>query len=638
MRPGTFLLLLLALAGGFVAGWLAGSGGSTHTAAPEPVGSASPIASAAPPRLEVPSARREPRDDPPTAEQLEALRLAMEALPLPPVPRGDGVLTGSVRTPEGRPVAGVEIVVEPASTPFAPWGPHLTELEGDASQLRATRWRRAARLSATSGSDGTYRVAGLAEGRFRVRAGRLAGYTIQGVPGASDEVGAGDARDFVATPVVELTIHLALPDGRAPDEATVHFEGERGIVTGWRPGPRQSPSPMPPGRYRVWGATRTGEHRSEPVDVVLELGRPTEIRLALRPRPMIHGHVSEPEGEELGKAEVLLAPVPDGVEADPALLRTSGQSRAHLHAGAFRFEDLARGRYLLGVARIWRGPVVLSRTVEVRGEPVQVDIELPPLDRHERIVARITGPDGAAPADLTFSAIFVGTQGGASHGGLPSVRRADGTHLILHPHLAVPADRGGTWWLQAQHGLLGTQAVEYVPGAASDVRMHFHEPTTLKVQVDGIEARYQARLRVHLAPLDDAERGLGRRASEPVLLGPGGAAEVQGVQPAIYLLIVQLGDAFGRGHAVHRQPVHVTAEGASIRLRCPALYVVTLRGVSGNVILSRKDEQHGTSFQQVPQGEERAIFDGLPAGEYMVRSGARSASFRLPGPAEVLLD
>ena len=165
-------------------------------------------------------------------EQAQSLRDLLEALPIDPVPTGNGRVTGIVKTHDGKPLAGVEIVAMPSRqrawakrsrAPARPPEPDLVELVQ--RSVGAARWRRDGASKATSAADGSFSLEGLGEVEYHL-SGYRAGYRLQRKNHKS--VRAGATVEFEAKPLMRIEVDVAVEGSGAPEKANVHFTQRRG--------------------------------------------------------------------------------------------------------------------------------------------------------------------------------------------------------------------------------------------------------------------------------------------------------------------------------------------------------------------------------------------------------------------------
>jgi hypothetical protein len=104
----------------------------------------------------------------------EAFRAAYERLPAPAQVRGDGVISGTVRSDTGEPIAGAVVTGVARGLPNEMPDRDTRATPDPAEDLRQLAERMAsqaaARRQATSGPDGTWRLEGLADLEYRIQA------------------------------------------------------------------------------------------------------------------------------------------------------------------------------------------------------------------------------------------------------------------------------------------------------------------------------------------------------------------------------------------------------------------------------------------------------------------------------------
>jgi hypothetical protein len=259
---------------------------------------------------------------------------------------------------------------------------------------------------------------------------------------------------------------------------------------------------------------------------------------------------------------------------------------------------------------------------------------VPALRSEEYVAVRAFGPDGALVTDGQVRTGYA-SENGRSSGSSTVIERPDGVRWVLH-HPANGTDAGGRNWIEVASPRYGTLRHEYPAGRAGSVDLRFGAPARVEVEVTGVSGtRYEGRVEVALSATTDPVRFVdGPRAKA----GDAGTFVVPSVQPGAYDLVLRLQSRSRWGGEIHREPVHVVSGGNRFAVALPELHVVTVEGVVGSAFLHttpREGLRHNTSAQAGSDG--RAVFDGLPAGEYEAHSGGRKATFRVPGTSVVRL-
>lgn len=639
------LLGALLLAGGFAAGFLAGTWSGEppvagpEAGAPEHATRSTPPAEALPVRVE--PLGNGPRLAGANAADLEPWRSAIAALPPVAVPRGTGVLSGSVRTKAGTPVPGVRVTAYPAlpKSLFPPRADTVAEADLPAAvhtYVQSLRWSRASRLEVLTEKDGTYTFAELADVRHRLLAERE-GWRIR--TSGTSWVRPGTEVDFVATQYARVRVLLTLPDGSQPEHARLSFQGaSSNIGRTWR---ATSPEvEVEPGTYEVTATSGdTSGLKSKSVPLTLEDAGPVpEIRLVLEGHPLILGRLVFPPGEPAPNAQVRIVRLHTGQRADPALLPPDARevtvSAFPDHEFTFEFARLSPGRFLLGVARAWRGRVVHVQEVEVGNGPVEVSLAVPPLERKEYAVLRVRGPDGKPVADVEFRTGFR-SESARSSGGSATVARGDGVWWVLHHENVEPGAKDAWLWIEVSSRRYGRRKLEYEPGSAPTFEVDFAEPGSLDVTVTELAGtRYEGRVAASLQRRRGTETEWVSRTANS--LDAQAHIAFQGVQPGRYVVVLHLTGSSFDNPVLGREDVEIGPGANETRIALPALYVVAFEGLTQQGRISRRG---GRAYHRHVPGtaDGRTTVDAVPAGTYTISSGSGTATFTVPGAATVQL-
>ncbi len=632
--------------------WLAGGAGPRETVVQvveKPGPAAAPRAepsAPAPPPAPAAATPSSPAAVPPAA--LDAVRSALASVPAVPVPKGTGVIKGRIQREDGQPLAGAEVTLQPEAPrgSFRNWVPGRDE-EPDLETLVAdavarTRWSRESRKRAVTDVVGEFLFDGLADANHGVSA-RLKGWEIRPREwNLAARARPGAVIEMFAAPVVEVTVEVVLPDGTAPPQAMVQFaQGSGSTGTSWT---TENPTArIKPGTYRVFATTGDwGQEqlKSDEQAVVLAADAPPPaLRLVLRGRPGIRGKVSF-EGMALeGNLMVRCARIPGDAKADPATLQGSTAQTTWAQSAngfSYSFQDLAAGRYLLGVSLSHQGKAVAWEEVAVAGEPAAKDLRVGTLDPEEFLVVRALGPDGAPLPGLQFRTGFR-SGGSSSSGGGMALRRNDGAWLVPHQERGGPAKEGeeATWWVEAVSPAHGTKRAEYAKGQTQEIVLRFEDPGTVDLAATGYRgSALEGTLQVSLQMVEGGSTRSRSFGGPPQRLDAEGRTTVLGVQPGEYEVLVYSGDNMMR--ALARIPVSVRAGRNAISFPVPTVYSVSVSGAEGNASLRKKDDNYWNDSRR-PDAEGRVVFDGLPEGDYTVQSGAKRQEFHLPGTSEVRL-
>jgi hypothetical protein len=580
-----------------------------------------------------------------SADDRAALAALLARVPLPPFPAGDGAITGTVTTDEGAPLEGVEVSCTPEypRTPRPParageLPPLPDPVESALISARYSAWTRETRKVARTDAAGSYRFDGLGGDKHRIEA-RRPGWQIRPKDhSAAYQARAGAAVDFVASPSVEVRVEVTSPPGTPLDRLQVRFLLPGGGSMGYGLNADNPVIQVKPGSYRalaIAGPAEEWKSEEQAVDIPAE-GEPPVLRFTVKGSPGIRARVVFPEGEEMQGSRIFLRRLGEGQKADPALLLNSSdnQTRATERSGTHSWSGLAPGRYGIGVARSHNLPVVVVEEVEVIDSMAEVELRMPPLDPAEFVILAVLGPDGKTERDYAVTTGFQSKRLSSS-GGVNEVKRADGTRWILHHIQGSSEEADGTWWVAVSSSRYGTVRADYRKGAQREITIRFEEPGSLTVTLEGYRGHsHEGRLAVAVIPAADAAQG---RWSRPSSTGvaPEGTQTFDRLQPGEYQVLLQTTGGESSS-TVARAAVTLHGGRNEATVKVPALHALTVTGSEGWVwVRPKTDPQTGSHARAGADG--RAVLDGLPAGEYEIRSGSKSATVTIPGTTEVKL-
>jgi len=161
-----------------------------------------------------------------------SLEEALHAIPVPDTDEGLGVIKGRVRTPSGKPVAGVKITINQRwDGRHKHTGSSEKGLEKKVQDVvRRHYWNKRSSKKGQSDENGEYEIGGLAESQFRVNA-ELKGYKIEADRHQrTHKVSPGSTINFVARTVVEIKASVILPDGQTAKHAKIHYSKSASIL------------------------------------------------------------------------------------------------------------------------------------------------------------------------------------------------------------------------------------------------------------------------------------------------------------------------------------------------------------------------------------------------------------------------
>ncbi len=585
-----------------------------------------------------PAPRREP--PPVAAPRLPDSTIEQIAArsPVPEFETGDGVITGTVKTMAGEPIAGVRIVARRRGLTGTSWSEELTLAEKIRRTIKQHHFGEQTTRETMSGSDGTFRLTGLTDAGHRLSA-TADGYGISS-RGNTYDVRPGATVTYLATPVCQAEFDILMPDGTTASSAMLEIKGPRGTIKyGWRPGLTVT---APGGKCRIQATGPDGICVSESVEVTYVTGAmPDKLTLRLRPRPGIHGTVTFADEVPSRGVTVALSPVHGSAEPDPSILSRPFRSvRLHGHDGYdYAMADVGPGTYLIGVL-IDREPVVTD-TVVVTDGPVERNLVVPAPDPSEVVYVRVLGPDGKPLEQVTLSTAYRSGRRSRSGGG-QSVRMPDGRWRVRRQQDEddEETDGDGHHYLSARSRSLGLTEVEYVPGKDREITIRFEVPGTLEVTISGYAGSgYEGIVRVLLQHPAEGRRTSGVGAD--VKMGNDGKTIIGPVVPGAYeiVLTAQQGD---RGTSeVARYPVVVAAGENQKTIGMPRLYTLTViaEGKYAKKRFGLNSKESSLRVWGKRPKDGKLVFRALPAGTYSVQlendmSGGMM-TVRVPGQTTV---
>jgi RNA polymerase sigma factor (sigma-70 family) len=423
-----------------------------------------------------------------TPTSRSAVSAALDEVILDAPPEGHGSIGGRVLTQDAKPLGGVLIsAFRPRIESRYRRGraqPSLTAEQTVRDAILDAKWRAAITRETTTDDQGCYRLVGLADAPYWLRASEE-GFEIRiaaHVRNPSD-IRPGATVDFVATHITFVPLNVLMPDGTSAERADVRWSDPRkggGVVTWFRDDPIVA---IDDGGWSLTAESGT-EFRSEPVTVDVGPERDgSPVTLQLRARNVIEGAVRW-DAADAGWDYVWLTLRRQG--------RTENEPRSYGSRPpdwGFRIEDVEPGDYDLTAALHQTSPLVTA-TIHVEGGKVLQDLAIPRLDASQHIEIQVTGPDGkpisAEALNLSIEGRWRENRVGL---GLRPVRRADGVFLVALP--AIVEDMAGNvvgggavnspvivgpsrrWFVVDRSNPNGTREVEFVRGTTTRVELRF---------------------------------------------------------------------------------------------------------------------------------------------------------------------
>ena len=574
-----------------------------------------------------------------------AIREWIRSLPAIEPLQGDGTIAGKVITQAGEPISGVEIVAIPsdpsANEPLGSSTRHEDRLVAKVRYvLRYERWKKANEHKATTAADGTFRLEGMPKGNYQVRAS-ADGWRIhrRGHSAITD----GSNVTFVGTKRTSCRLAFGTPSGVTPTRAEVNFKSPHSERRSeWTP--TNDTIDIQPGIYRV--EVRAGEHSEFTGlahNVEIREGETNELEIDLKQTPVLLVRVEFPEGEESDIC-LLWMPSKQGTPVTEAMLLSRGSVARRSHGAnrnrVYILSNLLSDRLHVGLVRgAYFHPGVGPHVVEGFEEiPVRAGVNRHTLQAQKLAASRyvaitVRGPAGESIPVATFSADFKSDKTNMSAAAL-TTRAVGGRQLVL-PMFDLAHVRGkGTFGFNVQTQVYGSKRVEVDELAGQEIVVRFGQVAIANVRVEGIKSLDLGNesVRVYVD-----EHG---RVQENHVCDGDGRVTLSSLQPGSVTLGVSIQSTSPTRSQVkvHSETVKLSPGTNTVRLRLPTLYEVIVRGGSGLTMVSPQDPAKHRGFHRMARSSDgEAVFPWMPPGEYIVRSGTKTAEFTLPGDTEVQL-
>ncbi len=627
-------------------------------------------------------------DDPATQAREEFLaRLAelAKSAPPPEPARGKRTISGRVMTDVGEPLAGVVIRArrEP-DPPTTPWvHPILEEPPAESTlaeslQSSVTWWYRSreAVRETTTDADGRFAFDDLLDGQHDLQAFRR-GFELTAIPDTyfgRVSVPAGTTVDFVAIPVALQRFDVRMADGTPARDVTMLLERiGRSVSTRTVSWTADHPAIVLSagdwyvtamlGGDRVYSTDPRRAHYASGRNLVtIDPKRAPElVSLTLRGVPAIEGRIVLPIPGFQGSVFVTAVRLLPGDEPDPSLLTGFSRTRARrpsprseasrhaartesdsIHGTRYRFDDLAPGRWYVGVAAGEKPEPLVSAVIEVGEECVVHDFVLPPPDPGDRVLVRVLDPDGEPLRDCEFL-LFTervlpdGRSGGSASGGVTVVRTGDGRFGVSKARFQ---DRNA---LLATHPRFGSRAIE-LAGDRQDFTIRFAEPAAVALRMPGYAENARGRnVSIEAEPLGAPDFARKRIWIEAGAIASDGAVDLEKLQPGEWRIRINSDpdpDDSRPGCQVAATTVELAAGAQEVTLPFPALGDVQIVvGAGARVALtlspfeSRPEDGERVRRFGEPDADHIVTFHDVPPGRYEVRGSGNELMF-VDAPAE----
>ena len=570
---------------------------------------------------------------------------------------------GRAVDPQGNPLQGVTVVVqaehslrrgvyyvnqgEPIGRGYD--GPEPIEEALQKTRERHQRLQRNVR-EATTDASGAFEVAGLPAGKHVVRA------FAEGLVFPSAEVFTGASARLIGRPVGLFALDVRLPDGTAPDEASIRVVG--GTPTfGMRAIPASiARADAPPSFYRwspdepeirlsdqtatfsvLAGSVERLDWRDHVSDFVseemtIDLDRDGDgpHRVKLEKRSVLRVHVEDRSGLDVPLESWVKVVPEERTVADPVgALADAPKLKRGSMSGAYAATNLVPGNYVVAVGRGGGEPEVMD-SVRVRGGALEHRVTLGKVDTDRYLIVRCVGPDDEPLDGVGFGGRSAKGDGLFDWVTVQSVERGRGEYWLSFESRdgqSLPADRSISLKANSgQHGELEkTVAID-----DREVEFEFLRTSSILVLVDGDPSPG-----FHVSVT--RQEGEGRSAKMLRFSRPGSDARVEAdgrvrfsrLQPGRYL--VALSSKSGRfGPALSSQEVTLGTSEMEVRFTPPSLHTVEIYGPGlppGTRLMLRATTGSADPLPALHSeviGENgRAVFRDIREGDYTLSSMSR---------------
>lgn len=563
-----------------------------------------------------------------------------------------GTITGTVLDADGNVLAGVTIVTsngegrnasrskgtKTSATGRAYSGPTDVDSALDERAKSLLRSRRE-RLTTTSDTTGQFSFGGLRPGSHTLSAYH------DGLIFKPQSVHTGESARFIGQPVALFHLDIRLPDGTAPDEATVLVGEQR------RPTAYYWSQEEPILRLEEQTATMTvlagnvvSSSRRQftsdysATDHTIDLARDGEgpHTIEVKTRRVLRVTLEDVSGlEPRLKAWVKIVKARHAEGDDLGAAFADAKSLTRGDGVAFTVSDLDAGAYVLGAGRGDGAPEV-STSIELGDGISEEHLVLGELDMGRFLIVHCSGPGGKQLFGVSFQRrLSLGN--GSSSGGVTAISRGPGTYWISHGQLM----NGRVWadgWADDTELQLTADARGYgkitseLSEGQETLTLDFQSSCELTVHVSGdITPGFSISAEVVKDDKDNPSRSFGGNRNSKRVNGEG-VARLTGLQPGLMRVSLRKANDHNRGwleESVASQEIMVRAGSNEVAFVAPTFHDVAVyapdheKGAS--FMLQRTDVDSGTYWGRSNvelDATLRATFKDVVAGEYTLRTWA----------------
>lgn len=548
--------------------------------------------------------------------------------------RGTGSFRGVVRDASGAPVAGAVVLASPVrasrdayelgvstSDIGRAWGGHPPiDTYYVAPMTRVLEDRERTR-SATTDDEGRFVLEGLPAGRHGLIP------FAEGFQGERLEANTGAEVELWLVPIVAFEIDPRLPDGSQPQRAVIELEAEgRRRQYRWSPDEPSLRIPLRVATLRVlagevpaigrreYAGTYTSQQRT--IDLDVDGSGPHVFELASTP---------------IVRVSMIGADGRDPMEG--AWIRLEGEGEGPLEfervdATTFALGDVPPGAYSIVAGEI-PGVEVLTVPLVVTEGLQERTLELPVPDPDDLLVVRCVDGEGRPIEDVDLWFERRRASGGTELLRTEPSPLGRGEWSVPWSALVVEDGPSFAVELTGRSEALGVQRIS-LDSKVPSARLEFAMPCRLTVVVEG---RREGGLYLRIARSDGDgqlpwDGGITTRGGVNPRVPDGGRVDVGAVQPGRYELSLRSARSEWSSLSIAARTVDLRTGPQVETLTLPPLHDLTVqapaRAIGERLTLSPEEGPGSSrSLRAMVDEDGRAVFSGIPAGEYRLR--ARSA-------------
>lgn len=575
---------------------------------------------------------------------------------------GNGVISGVVTNKAGKPVAGVEVHATPARagmrTERAASERQVSRSRRDLEEVLADTAKEWAEgegraVSALSGADGTFRIEHLADLDFRVRA-QAEGYsfTVREC-GVVNPVQQPDAEVKIeGRALVGIRVSVVDENGAPRAKAIVVANGDRLEWTAEDPVVYSTAKQFQLQAFADPLASASQRNRAARfiseavyVDAVAEPDR--VVTLTLEAACIVTGRVLGENVTGTSWQGVYAVPVrPD--EPFDATVPQPDDIQTYAQEGVFTFQDLRPGRYAICLIGSNNVPVD-HEMIEVGPGLTELTLDREAHDASRYIRVHALSPRGTDVESYDVRLEYQKEGSEVSQWWMGRATMPDGTRLLdvseftEFDYDAWPS--GCKAWAVASSSVYGKVSVP-LSSAQRDVTIQFLEACELTVRLEGDISMGGFRIRIledgtdRTEPPQLSQASQGNRRGGP-RIDARGVAHFRALSPGpVIVELAQTGRWWGEGRELARQEIVLSGSDHQISMEAPPVgdlevHLTPCSEPRYLYLVIEEDDGAKKNIGWINTTEDgRAVFRGLPAGEYTVKDSKSGASAKatVPGP------